>query len=92
MAGSPTPHAVRCCAEDLQQYIELYKTPPDPVFYDIIYHSYGIVPALANPAYYTCKLTSAVITTLMTGTAASDNLQQGPVSAWTPHLGQHTLS
>lgn len=52
---------------DLQQYVQLYKTPPDPVFYDVIYHSCGIVPALANPAYYTCKLTSAVITTLMTG-------------------------
>ena len=53
--------------DDLQQYVQLYNTPPDPVFYDAIYHSYGIVPALANPAYYTCKLTSAVITTLMTG-------------------------
>jgi hypothetical protein len=49
--------------------VELYRTPPDPVFYDVIYHSYGIVPALANPAYYACKLTSAVITTLMTGVA-----------------------
>lgn len=56
-------------ADDLQQYVQLYRTPPDPVFYDVIYHSYGIVPALANPAYYTCKLTSAVITTLMTGAA-----------------------
>jgi hypothetical protein len=54
-------------SDDLQEYVQLYKTPPDPEFYDVIYHSYGIVPALANPAYYTCKLTSAVITTLMTG-------------------------
>ena len=79
-----------CCAEDLQHYVELYKTPPDPVFYDIIYHSYGIVPALANPAYYTCKLTSAVITTLMTGTAPLP-------TAWTskcmdPAPGQDTRS
>lgn len=68
--------------DDLQEYVQLYRTPPDPVFYDVIYHSYGIVPALANPAYYTCKLTSAVITTLMTGKAggrpgqAHNNAQQ----------------
>eukprot|EP00775_Hariotina_reticulata_P006842 gene6842-7060_t len=53
--------------DDLQQLVSVYKTPPDSVFYDVVYHSYGIVPALANPAYYTCKLTSAVITSLMSG-------------------------
>jgi hypothetical protein len=50
------------------------------VFYDVIYHSYGIVPALANPAYYTCKLTSAVITTLMTGAVGQVVLRGGQYS------------
>jgi hypothetical protein len=61
------PCCLRCPADDLQQLVSVYKTPPDAVFYDVVYHSYGIVPALANPAYYTCKLTSAVITSLMSG-------------------------
>jgi hypothetical protein len=37
------------------------------VFYEVNYRCYGIVPALSNPAYHTSKLTSAVITSLMTG-------------------------
>lgn len=65
--------------DDLKQYVELHRTPPDPVFYDVIYHSYGIVPALANPAYYTCKLTSAMITTLMTGGSCHVTLMTGGV-------------
>lgn len=54
-------------AEDLRDYVHLYKNPSDPVFYEVNYHCYGVVPALSNPAYYTSKLTSAVITSLMTG-------------------------
>ncbi|KAF6265350.1 hypothetical protein COO60DRAFT_1041000 [Scenedesmus sp. NREL 46B-D3] len=53
--------------KDLRDYVHLYKNPSDPVFYEVNYHCYGVVPALSNPAYYTSKLTSAVITSLMTG-------------------------
>ncbi|WIA10164.1 hypothetical protein OEZ85_010368 [Tetradesmus obliquus] len=53
--------------DDLRSYVQLHKSPSDPVFYEVNYHCYGIVPALSNPAYYTSKLTSAVITSLMTG-------------------------
>jgi hypothetical protein len=56
-------------ADDLSSYVQLHKSPSDPVFYEVNYHCYGIVPALSNPAYYTSKLTSAVITSLMTGAA-----------------------
>lgn len=87
---------VVCCCHvatgDLQQYVQLYKTPPDPVFYDVIYHSCGIVPALANPAYYSCKLTSAVITTLMTGvlhTVCCVALPLQGLGASLRHLLQH---
>lgn len=54
-------------ADDLRSYVQLHKSPSDPVFYEVNHHCYGIVPALSNPAYYTSKLTSAVITSLMTG-------------------------
>lgn len=60
-------HACCIVPDDLQQYVALYKTPSDPVFYEVNCHGYGIIPALANPAYYKSKLTSAAITSLMTG-------------------------
>eukprot|EP00878_Enallax_costatus_P040079 GHUV01046061.1.p1 GENE.GHUV01046061.1~~GHUV01046061.1.p1 ORF type:complete len:169 (+),score=26.14 GHUV01046061.1:158-664(+) len=53
--------------DGLQDHVTLYRTPPDPVFYDVISRSYALVPALANPQYYVSKLTSSAITSLMTG-------------------------
>jgi hypothetical protein len=65
-------------ADDLSSYVQLHKSPSDPVFYEVNYHCYGIVPALSNPAYYTSKLTSAVITSLMTGALLTVVIQALP--------------
>jgi hypothetical protein len=51
----------------MQQYVALHKALPDPEFYRVIHGSAGLLPALSCPSYTTSCLTSAAITTLMTG-------------------------
>lgn len=57
-------------SDGMADCVALYASPPDGVFYAVVSASCAILPALANPAYFTCKLTSAVITSLMTGVYA----------------------
>lgn len=45
----------------------VYKNPPYPIFYDVVYHSYALVPMLASPLYYSSKFSSTVLTSFITG-------------------------
>jgi len=47
--------------------VAVYKNPPYPLFYDVVHHSYGLVPMLANPQYYKSKFSSTVLTSMITG-------------------------
>lgn len=46
----------------------MYKNPPYPIFYDVVYHSYALVPMLASNLYYSAKFSSTVLTSFITGT------------------------
>jgi len=46
----------------------VYKNPPYPIFYDVVYHSYALVPMLASNLYYSSKFSSTVLTSFITGT------------------------
>jgi hypothetical protein len=59
-----------CCphpAADVRDLVAVYKNPPYPIFYDVVYHSYGLVPMLASPLYYSSKFSSTVLTSFITG-------------------------
>jgi hypothetical protein len=45
----------------------VYKNPPYPIFYDVVYHSYALVPMLASNLYYSAKFSSTVLTSFITG-------------------------
>jgi hypothetical protein len=51
--------------------VAVYKNPPYPIFYDVVHHSFGLVPMLANPQYYKSKFSSTVLTSLITGGCAA---------------------
>ena len=54
-------------AGDVREYVAVYKNPPYPIFYDVVYHSYALVPMLASDLYYHSKFSSTVLTSLITG-------------------------
>lgn len=54
-------------AGDVRDLVAVYKNPPYPVFYDVVYHSYALVPMLASPLYYQSKFSSTVLTSFITG-------------------------
>lgn len=63
-----------CCAAaavaaDVRDLVAVYKNPPYPIFYDVVYHSYALVPMLASPLYYSSKFSSTVLTSFITGAA-----------------------
>ncbi|KAF8068202.1 Ugt3a1 [Scenedesmus sp. PABB004] len=51
----------------VRDLVAVYKNPPYPIFYDVVYHSYGLVPMLASPLYYASKFSSTVLTSFITG-------------------------
>jgi hypothetical protein len=57
-------------AEDVRDLVAVYKNPPYPIFYDVVYHSFGLVPMLASPLYYSSKFSSTVLTSFITGKAS----------------------
>jgi len=57
-------------AEDVRDLVAVYKNPPYPIFYDVVYHSFGLVPMLASPLYYNSKFSSTVLTSFITGKAS----------------------
>jgi hypothetical protein len=60
--------AVLCCAAaDVRDLVAVYKNPPYPIFYDVVYHSYALVPMLASKLYYSSKFSSTVLTSFITG-------------------------
>jgi hypothetical protein len=66
----------------VRDLVAVYKNPPYAIFYDVVYHSYGLVPALASPLYYASKFSSTVLTSLITGV---------PVVADAPFLAAYTM-
>lgn len=54
-------------AGDVRDLVAVYKNPPYPIFYDVVYHSYALVPMLASPLYYASKFSSTVLTSFITG-------------------------
>lgn len=58
---------------DVRDLVAVYKNPPYPVFYDVVYHSYALVPMLASPLYYQSKFSSTVLTSFITGEQAVSN-------------------
>lgn len=57
-------------ADPVKDLVAVYKNPPYPIFYDVVHHSFGLVPMLANPQYYKSKFSSTVLTSLITGGCA----------------------
>jgi hypothetical protein len=51
----------------VRDLVAVYKNPPYPIFYDVVYHSYALVPMLASPLYYASKFSSTVLTSFITG-------------------------
>ena len=67
---SDSPSACLSCpfpAAQVADLVAVYKNPPYPLFYDVVHHSYGLVPMLANPQYYKSKFSSTVLTSMITG-------------------------
>jgi hypothetical protein len=60
-------HLVFLFAGDVRDLVAVYKNPPYPIFYDVVYHSYALVPMLASPLYYASKFSSTVLTSFITG-------------------------
>lgn len=56
-----------CLAADVRDLVAVYKNPPYPIFYDVVYHSYALVPMLASNLYYSSKFSSTVLTSFITG-------------------------
>jgi hypothetical protein len=56
-----------CAAADVRDLVAVYKNPPYPIFYDVVYHSYALVPMLASKLYYSSKFSSTVLTSFITG-------------------------
>jgi hypothetical protein len=54
-------------AADVRDLVAVYKNPPYPIFYDVVYHSYALVPMLASNLYYSAKFSSTVLTSFITG-------------------------
>jgi hypothetical protein len=54
-------------AADVRDLVAVYKNPPYPIFYDVVYHSYALVPMLASALYYSSKFSSTVLTSFITG-------------------------
>lgn len=52
---------------DVRDLVAVYKNPPYPIFYDVVYHSYALVPMLASALYYSSKFSSTVLTSFITG-------------------------
>lgn len=53
---------------EVQSFIQTRTNLNFRTFYDTIHHAYALVPSLASAAYYTCKFSSTVITSLSTET------------------------
>lgn len=51
----------------MRDLVAVYKNPPYPIFYDVVYHSYALVPMLASNLYYSAKFSSTVLTSFITG-------------------------
>lgn len=68
----PRLSSPRCAAAaaEVRDLVAVYKNPPYPIFYDVVYHSYALVPMLASPLYYSSKFSSTVLTSFITGAAA----------------------
>jgi hypothetical protein len=64
-------------AADLQNLVDVHKNPPYLKFFDVVYHSYALVPTLASPLYYSSKFSSTVLISFITGTAVGQNGQRG---------------
>ncbi len=54
-------------AANVREYVAVYKNPPYPIFYDVVYHSYALVPMIASELYYHSKFSSTVLTSMITG-------------------------
>uniref|UniRef100_A0A383VTG1 Glycosyl transferase family 1 domain-containing protein n=1 Tax=Tetradesmus obliquus TaxID=3088 RepID=A0A383VTG1_TETOB len=67
---------------DVRDLVAVYKNPPYPIFYDVVYHSYALVPMLASPLYYASKFSSTVLTSFITGV---------PIIADKPFMGAYTM-
>ncbi|KIZ04003.1 hypothetical protein MNEG_3957 [Monoraphidium neglectum] len=52
---------------DVRDLVAVYKNPPYPIFYDVVHHSFALVPMLASGLYYKSKFSSTVLTSLITG-------------------------
>jgi hypothetical protein len=45
----------------------VHKNPPYLKFYEVVHHSYALVPTLASPLYYSSKFSSTVLTSFIAG-------------------------
>ncbi len=74
-----------CLIGEVREYVAVYKNPPYPVFYDVVYHSYALIPMLASELYYQSKFSSTVLTSLITGKATRSATTRPSRSQRRPH-------
>lgn len=63
----PSVFLMSSAVADVRDLVAVYKNPPYPIFYDVVYHSYALVPMLASNLYYSAKFSSTVLTSFITG-------------------------